>query len=294
MSIVKEKYSPNRINLLYQMLQNDKEQGNPRDYDIKVDELKVVQRTDDPERFFTHEEFVQPGTGCITINIYDGSSRRCTKYQLYFGDVQMNGNSSTLAGVESAINEKISNERKQWEYEQMKKDKEVLEAKLDESEEYAEGLEEKLEEIQQEFQEYKFKRVGMAEMSTGKMLGFATDYLVKNHPSIAQKIPLLSGLSGFFTGEETMEDGLGAVLESPAAREMNASFVRKSPKDANPHFDPARESKLAFFRQMEEAFTGDQLEKVVLIIQQLSAKTELLDTVYELVQDDTGKEKEVA
>jgi hypothetical protein len=294
MSIVKEKYSANRINLLYQMLQNDKEQGNPRDYDIKVDELKVVQRTNDPERFFTHEEFVQPGTGCIIINIYDGSSRRCTKYQLYFGDVQPNGGTPTLAGIETAINEKISNERKQWEYEQMKKEKDVLETKLDESEEYAEGLEEKLQEIQQEFQDYKLKRVGMAEMNTGKMLGFATDYLVKNHPSITQKIPLLSGLSGFLTGDETTEDGLGGEPDSQSAREMNASFVKKRPKDANLHCDPITESKLAFFRQMEEAFTADQLEKVVVIIQQLSAKTELLDTVYELVQDETGKDKEAA
>ena len=39
MSMVNEKYNANRINLLYQMLLNDKEQGQPREYDIKVDDL---------------------------------------------------------------------------------------------------------------------------------------------------------------------------------------------------------------------------------------------------------------
>jgi hypothetical protein len=101
-------------------------------------------------------------------------------------------------------------------------------------------------------------------------------------------------LSGFLTGDETMGDGLGGEPGSQSAREMNASFVKKRPKDANPHCDPITERKLDFFRQMEEAFSTDQLEKVVVIIQQLSAKTELLDTVYELVQDETGKEKEAA
>ena len=61
MSIVKEKYHANRINLLYQMLLNDKEQGQLREYDIKVDDLKVVQRTNDHEHF--HSLRRQAGDG---------------------------------------------------------------------------------------------------------------------------------------------------------------------------------------------------------------------------------------
>jgi hypothetical protein len=292
MSIVKEKYSTGRINLLYQMLLNDKEQGNSRDYDIKVDELKVVQRTDDPERFFSHEEFVQPETASITINIYDGSSRRCTKYQLYFGDVQQNANTPTLSGIENTIKEKISNERKQWEYEQMKKEKEALENKLAESEEYAEGLQETLGQVQQEFEAYKTKKVGLAEMSTGKMLGFATDYLVKNHPSITQKLPILSGLSGLLTGEET-HAGLAGTTGKEPSPETTASFSKKT-EQAAPPYDVATRNKLIFFQQMEEAFTEEQLEKLVIIIQGLGAKTELLDAVYDLVQDEPDNEKEAA
>ena len=102
MSIVKEKYTANRINLIYQMLCNDVQQGQPREYDIKVDELKVVQRTNDPETFHLHEDFVQPETRTITINLYDGNSRRCTKYQLYFGDSIPNEN-TTLSGIENTI-----------------------------------------------------------------------------------------------------------------------------------------------------------------------------------------------
>lgn len=293
MSIVKEKYSTGRINLLYQMLLNDKGQGNPRDYDIKVDELKVVQRTDDPERFFSHEEFVQPETGCITINIYDGNSRRCTKYQLYFGDAQPNSNVATLSGIEKTIKEKIGTERKQWEYEQMKKEKETLENKLAESEEYAETLQERLGQVQQEFEEFKKKKVGLAEMSTGKMLGFATDYLVKNHPSLTQKLPILSGLSGLLTGEETPVDGLVGTNGKETSPDMAASFSKKA-EQAEPQYDATTRNKLAFFQQMEEAFTEEQLEKVVTIIQELGAKTELLDTVFELLRGDANIEKEAA
>lgn len=294
MSIVKEKYSSSRINMLHQMLVNDKEQGHPRDYDIKVDELKVVQRTDDPERFFMHEEFVQPETGCITVNIYDGSSRRCTKYQLYFGDTQPGASVATLSGIEKTIKEKISTERRQWEYEQIKKEKETLESKLAESEEYAEGLQTRLGQMQQEFEAYKAKRVGLAEMSTGKMLGFATDYLVKSHPGLTKKIPILSGLSGLLTGEETTAEGLAGITENEPSPETAASFSKKQQQNNAPEYDVATRNKLAFFAQMEAAFSEDQLEKVVGIIQGLGAKTELLDTVYDLVHDETEKEKEAA
>jgi hypothetical protein len=290
MSIVNEKYSPNRINMLHQMLVNDASQGQPRDYEIKVDELKVVQRTDDPERFFQHEEFVQPDTQCIIINIFDGSSRRCTKYQLYFGEVKPNKETQTLSGVENTIKEKITNERRQWEYEQIKKENEELKKELTDSEEYTEDLETKLVGIRQEFEDFKKKRVGMAEMNTGRLVGFATDYLVKNHPSIAQKMPMLSGLSGLLLGEEVSPDTLaGPATNGEPSPSASASFNKKE-QTASPQYDPVTEKKLAFFKQMEEAFTVPQLEKAIEIIGQLSYQPEQLDAVYDLLcSSDPGQ-----
>lgn len=292
MSIVKEKYSSNRINLLHQMLLNDKEQGNPRDYDIKVDELKVVQRTNDPERFFVHEEFVQPETACIAINIYDGNSRRCTKYQLYFGEIQFNTGAPSLSGIESTIKEKISNERTQWEYAQMKKEKDALEQKLDEAEEYAEELQEKLSTLHQEYDTLKSKRVGLAEMNTGKLLGFATDYLVKNNPSITRKIPLLSGLSGLLAGDNSESDPLDGVGNKNELL-ATASFKKIDP-NSSPQFDPDTTHKLAFFKEMEDAFTVPQLEKVIQVIQGLAEKPDQLDVIHGLLHDGSANNNQAA
>jgi len=278
MSIVNEKYSANRINLIHQMLVNDADQGQPRDYEIKVDELRVVQRTDDPERFFQHEEFVQPTTQCITISIFDGGSRRCTKYQLYFGEAAPNTSASTLSGIENTIKEKINHERAQWEYEQIKKENENLEKQLTDAEEYSEELEKELMKARREFEEFKQKRVGMSEMNAGKMIGFAADYLVKNHPSLARKVPILSGLSGYLSGEEVPPETLAGAPTS----ETSASFSKKEPTKA-PEPDPEIEARLDFFKQMEDAFPPPRMEKVIEIIQQLSYQPHQLDTVYELL-----------
>lgn len=283
MSIVKEKYSSNRINMLHQILVNDHEQGYPRDFDIKVDELKVVQRTNDPERFFLHEEFVQPETDCITINIYDGSSRRCTKYQLYFGEVQNNG--VTLSGIENTIQEKIGVERKNWEYDQLRKEKEEQSKQLTEAEEYIEQLEEKLSSVKAEFDEVKSKRVGMAEMNAGRLIGFATEYIVKNHPAITRKLPLLSGLSGLLTEDSTENTLAGTAQDLSATSETAVSFTRKEEPSINPT-DEITQAKLSFLSDLEAAFSTAQLKKVMAILQGLVEQPDQLDTIHDLLCSD--------
>ncbi len=289
MSIVIEKYTANRVNLLHQMLVNDAEQGQPRDYEIKVDDLKVVQRTDDPERFHQHEEFVQPDTQCITISIFDGGSRRCAKYQLYLGDTRPNLKEATLSGIEDTIQEKITAERRQWEYEQIKKEKEDLEKQLAEAEEYAEDLEKALKATREEFDALKQKRVGMAEMNAGKMLGFAADYLVKNQSSLVKKMPLLSGLSGILGGEENAPDTMvNTSSDGGSGSTVSASFSKKQGQS-----DQIIESKLLFFIQMEEAFTEPQLEKTIEIIDYLTRQPEQVEKIYQSLCVGSDSQKTV-
>lgn len=286
MSIVKEKYSSNRINMLHQILANDHEQGCPRDFDIKVDELKVVQRTNDPERFFLHEEFVQPETACITINIYDGNSRRCTKYQLYFGEVQ--NNAVTLSGIENTIQEKIGVERKNWEYDQLKKEKEEQAKQLADAEEYIDQLEERLSSVKAEYEEVKSKRVGMAEMNAGRLIGFATEYIVKNHPAITRKLPLLSGLSGLLT-EDSSENALAGPTQGDSAMtETEVSFKRKEEAPAN-SIDAITQAKLDFLSQLDEAFSTAQMEKVWTILQALAEQPNQIDTIHDLLAGQQAK-----
>lgn len=286
MSIVKEKYSSNRINMLHQILANDHEQGCPRDFDIKVDELKVVQRTNDPERFFLHEEFVQPETACITINIYDGSSRRCTKYQLYFGEVQ--NNAVTLSGIENTIQEKIGVERKNWEYDQLKKEKEEQAKQLADAEEYIDQLEERLSSVKAEYEEVKSKRVGMAEMNAGRLIGFATEYIVKNHPAITRKLPLLSGLSGLLN-EDSPENALAGPSQGDSTvTETEVSFKRKEEAPAN-SIDAIMQAKLDFLSQLDEAFSTAQMEKVWTILQALAEQPNQIDTIHDLLAGQQAK-----
>ena len=193
MAIVKEVYSPTRVNLIYQLLRNEAESGSPKEYDIRVDELKVVSRTSDPERFHGHEEFVLPETKSIIINIYDGTSNRCTRYNLLLREEEPT--KQELSGIEKSINAKMIQERRKWEYDQLKKEKEELEEQLEEAEEFAEQL-------KMEVQHLKDEKQKSSNKLTDTIINLAGIYLNKN-PNALSGVPLIGGLLG--SGDKSSE-----------------------------------------------------------------------------------------
>lgn len=152
-----------------------------------------------------------------------------------------------------------------------------------EAEECIEELQEKLSDVNQELAALKNKRVNLAEMNAGRLLGFATDYLVKNHPAITRKIPLLSGLSGLLTGGDAEGDTItGTGNANETARSV--SFSKKETPEC-PKYDELTERKLAFIQGMEEAFTEPQLNKAIEIIQALVAQPQQLDVIHGLLYE---------
>lgn len=79
MAFIKEAYSESRVEMIYELLKQEAENGAPKEYDVKIDELKVVSRNNNPERFYDFEQFVLPESRNITITIHD-RSHRSTKY----------------------------------------------------------------------------------------------------------------------------------------------------------------------------------------------------------------------
>jgi len=186
MALVKEVYSESRINLIQQLLKNEAGNGTPKEYDIKVDELKVVSRTADPERFFSHEEFLLPETKNITINIYDSKSHRCTRYFLLLREEEPT--KQELSGIEKSMTAKMVQERKKWEYEQLKKEYDELKEQLTESEDYGDMLKEKIDQLEAEKNDRSSKL-------TNTMVGLAGMYIA-NKPNALSGIPLIGELFG--------------------------------------------------------------------------------------------------
>ena len=294
MAIVNQKYNGAKINLLHQVLQSDAEEGRPREYDIIVDDLKVVRRTTDPDKFFLHEDFISGETKTVIITIYEGTSKRSTRYffALKEGEEQ---EKATLSGIENVMNEKMLQQRKAWEYEQLQKELEELKEEMDEQEAYVEKLEGLL-------QEEKGKKVSLKD-NWGDLMGVALEGMVRRNSHLLGNIPMIGqGLAGVVEQDNKRLDA--SLQNPPQSDQYESKVVFKRVKDSpeeeaavreamlRPALSKEDEQALNYFKSLQAHFTEPELAQLFEIIGRLSHDKENLTDVLELLRDEGDEEND--
>jgi DNA gyrase/topoisomerase IV subunit A len=280
--ISNEKYSPIRIQRIRNLLEAAADKGNPRFFEIYVDDLKVVEKTSDMECFDEYKMFMDDDTRMLRIQLYTASydSPRNDKFIFSLNEQPKEHKKEELNGleVENRINSAIEKERTRSENQSLHKELEETKEKLDSAEEYISRLENGLDELKDNYQALQKKKTSLSEMNAGAMLGHATEYIVKNYPGITKKIPVLSTLSGFLTNGET---DLAALGDTPETTEGNASFARKGGNsETQTGLDALTLQKLSFFTDMEAAFTKEQLNQVLEIVKALTIYPSEIEAVH--------------
>lgn len=284
MAIVKEKYTGQKINLLYQLLQSDYEDGRPREYDISVDDLKVVRRTTDPEKFFTHEDFVSGETKYITITLYEGTSKRNTRHVYYLKE-GAEEKKATLSGIEQTVNEKLLAQRRQWDFEQLQKENEELKEQVDDQDEYIEKLQQMLEDEKQ-------RKVTIQDR-WGETLSVALEGIVRRNPQMLNNIPIIGqGLAGVIEQdnkrlEQNMEND-----KSEQTSETGASFRKISEEEMNWRGQLTEEDRktLEYHKNLQLVFTSKELTTINQIIALFSQDKDNIDVVYEMLTEESEEE----
>jgi hypothetical protein len=218
MAIVTQKYNGAKINLLHQVLASDAEEGRPREYDIVVDDLKVVRRTTDPDKFFTHEDFINGDTCSLIITIYEGTSKRNTRYVFTLKE-GAEEEKATLSGIDNVMNEKMLQQRKAWEHEQLQKELGELREEMEEQDTYIEKLEGML-------QEEKGKKVSLKD-NWGEVMSVALEGMVRRNPHLLGGIPMIGqGLAGVIEEDNKRLEASVGNPHSQTEYESNVSFKR--------------------------------------------------------------------
>lgn len=185
MAFIKEPYSESRVEMISEFLKKEGANGTPKDYEIKIDELKVVSRNNNPDRFYEYEEFVVPESRNITIIIHD-KSHTCTKYILLLQ--QEAHKDEELSGSERNLNVKMQHEKAKWAYNQLQRDYTNLKQQLKECEDYCNLLKDKNHELEVE----KNKSSGKL---TETVIGLAGTYFA-NNPEALGRIPIIGTILG--------------------------------------------------------------------------------------------------
>lgn len=290
--ITTERYDPVRIERIRHFLESNAEKGKPKFYEIFVDNLKAVDKTDEIGCFDEYKMYMDENTQMIKILIYT-STENCPRNDKFIFSVrnpQEEKRQEQLNGIDfqNKIDLAIQQERERTQLLQLQQELTATKAELKEAEEYADSLQDKLEQTQSEFKQFKEKRISLSEMNTGRLVGFMTNYFVKTYPSLAQKVPLLSTLSGYLTDDEESPNQLGDLLNT--SPEGSVSFSKKNEDSENiPENDSEEKYKLAFFKEMEDNFSIDQLKQVCEIIKGLQVQPDQIGIVHSLFYPPKSK-----
>lgn len=263
MPVTNDKYDQLKIDRLKHFLQEMVAKGQPRPFEIFVDNLKVVPRTEDPKDFDNYEYYMNEDTEKIRILIYNSAATpRNDQYCFYVQQVKPEKSLNGLGDLDGMIQEKLTARDREHEMIRLKEELEETKKQLEESEEYAETLEQQLEEARNN--KYKLGRLDLVELG-----GAVLEKLAIKNAGTLEKV----GLAGLVVP--------GNTNETKQEEETNASFQKKTGEETN--LKPEHLQYIPVLQQLDTAFERPQLEIVMKIISRLSEEPAQLQIVAELL-----------
>lgn len=274
MAITSETYDQLKIDKLKLYLQTQADRNAARYYEIYVDNLKAVHKTNDIQEFDSYEDYMTEDTDRIRILVYSTNAQsprndqyvyRMKKQEEQKTIVQQQG----LSGIEieSRMEEKLQTHRERWEHEALVKELEQTKQQLKESEEYAEKL-------AAELQEYRSKKLHWGNVNLGELASVVVEGIVRRNPQMVAKLPGGEALAGIIE-QDNKERGT-----TTPTQETEVSFKKKS--DAADLSDEEK-GYLNFMRGIAESFDDEEIVILTQVITKLEEDTTQLKPVAELL-----------
>ena len=257
MSRQKEKYSPEKMEELYEHLKIYFERGEPLDYEILVDGFKVVRRTDDPEMFDLHERFIRPDTKYIEVLIFTGASNNNDKRIFSFSE----GEALSGYDVDQKIKESLAKQKRDIEFEQTKKENVLLRDEL------ARAGEEKGK-VEKELSELKAKQSPLNGFM-GEIGASMLESFLKRNPKVLHALPGGQALGNLMETQDISHEEAGT----------EASFKPKETSELSQDDQMA----LAFANGVKSKFSAEEMEKIYTVLNLLAEDKKRIDKAIEIL-----------
>ena len=263
--------------------------NNAKQYEIFVDALKAVPKTDEPSEFDGYEDYMTPDTEQIKIIIYNtAASPRNDQYVFLLK--ARNREEATSLGLNGMPVKTFSrNSASEWRETQERKTAESLEIlslkkqnaellrELAESEEYADQLAAAVEAAKENG-----NKIGGVHW--GEVVSVALEGLVRRNTHIIAQFPAAAGLAGIIEKDNKH-------IEAPQEN-AEVSFKKKEDVVNEPALSAAEKKFLELFHELQKFFDESEIGQVIEILDALSKDKTQLQPVLELVQEATANEEE--
>jgi hypothetical protein len=268
MPIQNEEFDQLKIDKLKHFLETMEAKGQPKPFEIFVDALKVVPKTEDPKEFENYEFYMNEDTQKIRILIYNSNlSPRNDQYN-FLVQRQQNKSMNGLGEIENIIQEKLAARDKEYELTKLKEDLEETKQKLEEVEEYAEDLETEIENL-------KANKYNIKGFNIGEIASVALENFVTRNPQIMAQIPMGTTLAGVVEQNKTDRANPTQAVTEPDAE---VSFTKKEAAN-EPAFTDQQKRHIAFLTEVENVFSAAQFEDIMAVIGKFSQEPTSLAAV---------------
>jgi len=252
-----ELYETGKLNALLQIIKIAFDKGEKQDYEILIDNFKIVPRTSDPELFNNFSEFINADSKVLMVIMFRGNSKQQDKYFFHLNGMPQK--EKPLLGIPEGINaeewEKKQKEKWQKEirYDELEQENEELLAEIEEKEGIIADLNVKL-------QQAKDGKLLSLQQMGGALLSGAV-----SHPFVKKIFPGFDGFGGAPENSGSQNTEEEATFKSKGATET---------KDENEHvavaLTPQEQGYLLLIRDLEKSLTKPQLREVMYILGQIT------------------------
>lgn len=258
-------------------------------YEIFVDALKAVPKTDEPNDFDGYEDYMTPDTEQIKIIIYNSSlSPRNDQYVFLLK--ARNREEATNLGLNGTPVKTFSrNSLTEWREKQEHKDAQSLEImalkkenadlrkELAESEEYADQLAAAVEAAKENG-----NKIGGVHW--GEVISVALEGLVRRNTHIISQIPAVSGLAGLIEKDNTKTSEL-------SQENKEVSFKKKEAAPTEPTLTPQEKEFVSLFHELQKLFTPEEIGQIIELLDLMSKDKEMLADVLEYLEGDENPDQ---
>lgn len=259
--------------------------GEEKHFEVYVNDVKVVPRTNKIEQIDDHKAYLEDTTETVKVFVYNTeNSNRYIQFIFFIEKkkpieqveaIHAPQQPQGLSGIEleNRINERLTaalaQERERWQNDLMKREFETCKKDLADAEEYIEDLEKQL-------SHYKSKKLHWGDVNLGDVASVIVEGMVKRNPHWVAKLPGGDALAGLIATEATTENGTAEVVENEVV------FKKKTP--AEDGLSEEVKAQLGFLKQLETHFNQEQLDKIMLILQSFVETPKNIETVFELLE----------
>lgn len=274
-------FDQQKVNNLKTHLDTMAAKGKAKFYEIYVDALKAVPKTDVAEEFESYEDYLTTNTNEIRIVIYySEASPRNEQYVFSMKakspeealDFGLNGVAFRSYSSKDLVQLRQQKERKTaetMEIQGLKRQISELNGEIEEKDQYIERLESGIEQA-------KANGNKIGGMHIGEIVSVALEGMVRRNTHLIAQVPVLNGLAGIIERDNVQP--AQTITQQP---ETEVTFKKK--EQTTPVLSEEDQQCLGLMKNIQSHFTADEFTKVINILDALSKDKEQITPVMELL-----------